>query len=72
MIFVEQPHWVCLDCGKTYGRRIGGCCTMHLDRCGVCGEEKPVTESRDFGYLVPDWQDRYLAQPQLQASWPKN
>lgn len=53
---VEYPSWVCLDCGKQYGRRRGGICTMHNGRCDVCGENKAVTEPRDFGHLLDGWQ----------------
>jgi hypothetical protein len=50
---VEQPAWVCIDCGMKYGRRItpNHLATFHIGRCEVCGETKPVTEPRDFGYL---------------------
>lgn len=54
-----QPTWVCFDCGRQYGQRVSNLSTWHIDECGVCGFEKPVTQARDFGYLVPDWQDRY-------------
>ncbi|MDE2103365.1 MAG: hypothetical protein KGL39_39355 [Patescibacteria group bacterium] len=45
------PAWGCLDCGKKYGRRDAGICTIHKGKCGICGEEKMVTEPRDFGHL---------------------
>lgn len=51
------PRWICFDCGKLYGRRDGGLCTVHPDTCGVCGHEKAVTEPRDFGGLIDGWQD---------------
>jgi len=43
--------WVCSDCGKKYGYVATGCSTFHVDTCDVCGEEKPCTEPRDYGYL---------------------
>ena len=51
----KYPSWVCWDCGhkaaKEQGKRINSVSTFHEgDRCGVCGEAKPVTEPRDFGY----------------------
>lgn len=61
---VKQPEWVCDDCGRKWGRwwdggSYGGptphCATYHIDHCGVCGEQKPVTEARDYGYLAPGW-----------------
>jgi hypothetical protein len=42
---------VCKDCGKKYGRYSVGCSSFWVGTCDVCGEEKSVTEVRDFGYL---------------------
>lgn len=53
----EYPVWVCFDCGKLYGRHEAGICTVHMGTCGVCGENKAVTEPRDFGYLVDGWEN---------------
>lgn len=66
-IATEQPDWVCDDCGIKYGdwyvnkRNIPMyCATYHHGTCGVCHREHlPVTEARDFGYLV-EWQPRLL------------
>ena len=59
---MNQPDWVCVDCGHKYGQRItpGRLSTMHMDECDVCGQEKPVTQPRDFGYLRMDWQQMWL------------
>jgi hypothetical protein len=54
---IIYPRWICLDCGNKYGRRAGGVCTMHVGKCDVCGEEKSVTEPRDFGYLFDGWRN---------------
>lgn len=51
------PTWICFDCGKKYGRHQGGICTVHLGICDVCGQEKPVTEPRDFGHLLDGWEN---------------
>lgn len=48
-----EPDWVCSDCGNKYGNRKCGIATFHIGTCGVCGEEKEVTEPRDYGYLSP-------------------
>lgn len=53
----DYPQWVCFECGHKYGNRKGGLCTVHYGICGICGNEKTVTEPRDFGHLKPDWRD---------------
>jgi len=48
---LKYPSWTCRDCAiKAKGKHHGGCSTWHLGACDVCGEEKSVTEPRDFGY----------------------
>ena len=42
---------VCRDCGHKYGKYSVGCSSVWPGTCGVCGEAKPVTEVRDYGYL---------------------
>lgn len=42
---------VCRDCGDKYGKYSVGCSSTWNGTCGVCGEDKPVTEVRDYGYL---------------------
>ncbi len=42
---------VCSDCGSKYGKYSVGCSSMWEGTCDVCGEKKPVTEVRDWGYL---------------------
>ena len=42
---------VCKDCGTKYGTYSVGCSSTWQGTCGVCGEDKPVTEVRDWGYL---------------------
>ena len=42
---------VCRDCGHKYGKYSVGCSSVWQGTCGVCGEAKPVTEVRDYGYL---------------------
>jgi hypothetical protein len=48
---LEQANLTCFDCGKKYGEPRGYCATFHNGRCDVCGEEKSVTETRDYGYF---------------------
>ena len=43
---------VCKDCGTEYGKYSVGCSSTWQGTCGVCGEDKPVTEVRDWGYLT--------------------
>lgn len=52
-------HSVCSDCGKkaltlpeNKGKSQYSISTWHTCKCDVCGEEKPVTQARDFMYPV--------------------
>jgi hypothetical protein len=49
---LEQAGTTCMDCGQTYGVYSVGCSSVWNGKCGVCGEEKRVTESRDFAYFI--------------------
>lgn len=52
------PAWVCYHCGLMYGARgFAPVSTWHMGICGVCNEEKAVTEPRDCGQLKDGWQD---------------
>jgi hypothetical protein len=42
---------VCNECGMKYGKYSVGCSSKWMGTCDVCGEDKPVTEVRDYGYL---------------------
>ena len=46
-----QADVVCRDCGMKYGKYSVGCSSTWTGTCDVCGEEKGVTEVRDWGYL---------------------
>lgn len=46
-----EANWVCHDCGIKYGEPRDCYATYHLGKCDVCGEEKAVTEPRDYNYL---------------------
>jgi hypothetical protein len=43
---------VCKDCGSKYGHYSVSCSSTWLGKCNVCGQEKPITEVRDWGYLA--------------------
>jgi hypothetical protein len=67
-ISVDQPDWVCDDCGVMWGNWWNGecysgpkqhCATYHYGECGVCNKESAVTEARDFGYLRDGWVSTY-------------
>lgn len=47
----EKVDWVCSDCGLalSFTDRKGSLSTWHTGICSICGREKGVTESRDFG-----------------------
>ena len=42
----------CKECGTKYGKYSVGCSSTWYGDCDVCGEHKPVTEVRDYGYLT--------------------
>jgi hypothetical protein len=48
---LETAYKVCRDCGAKYGEYSVGCSSVWEGECDVCGETKPVTEKRDYGYL---------------------
>jgi len=48
---LENAYTVCKDCGAKYGEYSVGCSSVWEGECDVCGETKPVTEKRDYGYL---------------------
>jgi len=47
-----QADVVCKECGEKYGKYSVGYSSTWMGTCGVCGEEKNVTEVRDWGYLT--------------------
>jgi len=49
---LTQADVVCKDCGQAYGKYSVGCSSTYEGQCEVCGETKPVTEVRDWGYLA--------------------
>jgi uncharacterized protein (DUF983 family) len=49
---LEQAGTTCMNCGQKYGVYSVGCSSVWNGKCGVCGEEKRVTESRDFAYFI--------------------
>jgi len=48
---LQGAYTVCKDCGTKYGEYSVGCSSVWEGKCDVCGETKPVTEARDYGYL---------------------
>jgi hypothetical protein len=48
---LNQAYQVCNDCGNKYGNYVAGLSSHWMGKCDVCGEEKSVTEARDFDYL---------------------
>ena len=49
----NYPVWVCHDCAyKAQDQKqfIFNRMTFHHGRCDICGEEKGVTQPRDYGY----------------------
>jgi hypothetical protein len=55
---LDYPEWICNDCGRAHGKRPEGNpygATYHMGKCGICGEEREVTEPRDWGHLREGW-----------------
>ena len=49
---LTQADICCRDCGMKYGSYSVGCSSVWEAECDVCGERKPITETRDYGYLT--------------------
>ena len=49
---LEDACVVCRDCGLKYGVYSVGCSSVWEGKCGVCDQVKPVTETRDYAYLM--------------------
>ena len=41
----------CNECGSKWGVYSVGCSSTWMGTCRVCGEEKRITESRDYAYF---------------------
>lgn len=48
---LKSAYQCCSDCGNKYGTYRAGISSVWEETCDVCGELKPVTECRDYGYL---------------------
>ena len=48
---LKNADVVCKDCGSKYGTYSVGCSSTWIGTCNVCGQERPVTEVRDWNYL---------------------
>lgn len=49
---LENAYTSCNDCGTKWGVYSVGCSSIWMGICQVCGEEKPVTEARDYAYFM--------------------
>jgi hypothetical protein len=49
---LKNAHNTCFDCGHKYGVYSVGCSSVYEGKCDVCGETKPITETRDFAYFI--------------------
>jgi len=49
---LETAGNTCFDCGQKYGVYSVGCSSVYEAKCGVCGEIKRITETRDFAYFI--------------------
>lgn len=50
---LDSAYTSCEDCGSKYGVYSVGSSSTWIGKCDVCGEEKPVTEARDYAYFFP-------------------
>jgi hypothetical protein len=48
---LKSAEVVCKDCGSKYGHYSVGCSSTWTGTCNVCGQEKSITEVRDWNYL---------------------
>ena len=49
---LRNAYQTCDECGGKYGVYSVACSSWWEGKCDVCGEIRPVTESRDYGYLI--------------------
>jgi hypothetical protein len=49
---LEQAYVCCWSCGDTYGVYSVGCSSIWNAKCDICEKIGPVTETRDYGYLI--------------------
>jgi hypothetical protein len=49
---LENAYVCCKDCGIQWGVYSVGCSSTWIGICQVCDKEKPVTETRDYGYFI--------------------
>ena len=54
---LREAEVCCITCGVKYGEPRGDVSSVWIARCNVCGEEKPVTETRDYRYLAKGIQE---------------
>jgi hypothetical protein len=49
---LQKADWCCRDCGLKYGDcKEGSVAVFHNSICDICGEEKSITQTRDYNYL---------------------
>ena len=48
---LKSAEVVCKECGEKYGHYSVGCSSTWTGTCNVCGQEKSITEVRDWNYL---------------------
>ena len=49
---LRKAYQCCSDCGQEWGVYSVVCSSVWVGKCDVCGEEKGVTETRDYAYLI--------------------
>lgn len=48
---LQNASVVCRDCGTKYGHYSVSCSSSWMGTCNVCGQEKSITEVRDWNWL---------------------
>ena len=71
---LENAYVVCRDCGNKYGVYSVGCSSVYEGKCDVCDETKPITEARDYSYLMTGirrlkLQDAERPEPKAGDTW---
>ena len=49
---LENASVCCKECGGQWGVYSVGCSSTWMGTCRVCDQEKPITETRDYGYFI--------------------
>jgi hypothetical protein len=68
---LQAAYQVCHECGIKYGEARSSVSTFWNGECDVCGENRGVTEARDYGYMWKGIRDLREEHQETMADTPK-